>query len=165
MLTRQLSCPYCGWRTIAPAADLFARLKLIGLLRRDKQPDEEIIAALLPEAVTRMTCPTCKRVGLRESAADAIDDFDNDAAVGESGDWQAAVLCEACREPIDPERLEVFPNSRRCVDCQGKEDRGELDHEPKVCPRCGAAMEIRVSQARGKTRYRLFCSGIPSCSL
>jgi len=157
MLSKLLSCPACGWRTVCGTAEVISRLRLVGLLRRDGDPDEAILAALLPEAAGRMTCPACKRVGLAADDAEAVDEAD---------DWQAAVLCEACRKPIDPERLEVFPDSRRCVACQSRAESGEPDDdEPEFCPRCGALVELRVSRAGGLTRYKRFCTGQPPCRL
>ena len=157
MLSRRLTCPDCGWRTVCGPAEIASRLRLVGLLRRDGDPEEEILAALLPEAAPRMTCPSCKRIGLIEGEADEADDDD---------DWQAAVLCESCRKPIPPERLEVFPNTRRCVACQERAESGEPDpEEPEFCPRCGALVELRVSRGGGLTRYKRFCTGDPRCRL
>lgn len=157
MLSRSLSCPGCGWRTVCGEADIAARLRLVGLLRRDKDPDEGILAALFDDAAGRMTCPGCKRVGVVADDADAADDED---------DWQAAVLCEACRKPIDPERLEVFPDSKRCVPCQARSESGVPEpDEPDFCPRCGSLVELRVSRGSGLTRYRRFCTGQPACRL
>lgn len=157
MLSRELSCSGCGWRTVCGSADIASKLRLVGLLRRDPDPDDDILAALLPEAAGRMTCPGCKRIGLVANEVDPTADDD---------DWQAAVLCERCRKPIDPERLEVFPDSRRCVPCQSKAESGEPeDDEPDFCPRCGSLVELRVSRGGGLTRYRRFCTGQPSCRL
>src|SRR5690349_864557 len=116
MLSRSLTCPECRWRTVCGPADIASRLRLVGMLRRDGDPDEAIMVALLPEAAARMICPGCKRIGLVVGDADEADDED---------DWQTAVLCDRCRQPIDPERLEVFPNTRRCVACQSKAEAGE----------------------------------------
>ena len=127
-----------------------ARLRLVGQLRRDKNPDDAIVLALLSESAPRMTCPGCKAIGLAVSDVDELDD---------DGDWQAAVLCEICRQPIDPERLEVLPEARRCTDCQHKSETGTLpDDDPEFCPRCGALVELRVSRG-GITRYKRFCTG------
>jgi RNA polymerase-binding transcription factor len=32
-------------------------------------------------------------------------------------------LCEACGQPIPPERLEVLPEAKLCVECQRKRER------------------------------------------
>lgn len=157
MFAKRLSCPACGWATVSGAEDAAARLRLVGVLRREGDPDEVMLAELLPGAAERMTCPGCKRIGLAVSEADEPADAD---------DWQAARLCEACREPIPPERLEVFPDAKRCVGCQGKSEAGVDDaDEPEFCPKCGSLVELRVSSARGLTRYRRFCTGSPPCRL
>lgn len=157
MLSCSLTCPGCGWRTVCGPGDIASRLRLVGLLRRDGDPDEEILSALLPEAAPRMTCPGCKRIGLLVGDADEAGDDD---------DWQAAVLCQRCRQPIDPERLEVFPDTRTCVACQSRAEAGEPEpEEPEFCPKCGSLVELRVSRGGGLTRYKRFCTGNPPCRL
>jgi RNA polymerase-binding transcription factor DksA len=38
-------------------------------------------------------------------------------------------ICEDCDEPIDPDRLELIPEARRCVSCQEKhEHEREAQH-------------------------------------
>ncbi|MEQ8846284.1 TraR/DksA C4-type zinc finger protein [Botrimarina sp.] len=157
MLSLVLSCPECSWRTVCGPSEVASRLRLVGLLRRDAEPDDQIMAALMPDAAARMTCPSCKRIGLAVAEHDGADDQD---------DWQAAVLCDRCRKPIDPERLEVFPDTKRCVACQAKAESGAPEpDEPDFCPRCGALVELRVSRGGGLTRYKRFCTGSPPCRL
>jgi hypothetical protein len=151
----ELRCRRCGWRTVCGRDDAAARLRLVGLLRREPDPAEDVVAALLVEAAPRMTCPICKEKGLSASPTYAGDD-----------DWQAAVLCEVCRSPIPPERLEAVPGTRRCTACQGSAEAGRLiEEEPEYCPHCGALVELRVSRGGGITRYRRFCTGDPPCRL
>jgi hypothetical protein len=135
-------------------------LRLIGLLRRAKEPDESMLAELLVDAAPRMTCPGCKAKGtLRAAPTDELPDvWDDDG-------WQAAVLCEICRKAIPPERLEAMPESRRCVACQDKTETGTLEEEPDFCPKCGALVELRVSRGAGITRYKRFCTGVPPCRI
>ena len=155
MLAKEFSCKACGWRTVAGSADVASRLRLVGLLRRAAEPADGLLEALLPEAAPRMTCPGCKAIGLTVGDADESDDWD---------DWQAAKLCEGCRKPIPPERLEALPDTTRCVACQdGAESGTDTGDEPEFCPRCGALLELRVSRRGGLTRYRPFCTG--SCRL
>ena len=152
----QLTCTNCGWQTVCGRDDAAARLRLIGLFRREPDPEEEVVAALLVEAAPRMTCPLCKEKKLfAQPTSDVAAD-----------DWQAAVLCEVCRAPIDPERLEAIPNTTRCAACQGKSEAGQLaEIEPDYCPNCGAVVEIRVSRGSGITRYKRVCTGDPPCRL
>jgi Zn finger protein HypA/HybF involved in hydrogenase expression len=152
MLRKLLHCRQCKFRTVAGKDDLVTRLRLVGQLRRDKEPDDAIVEALIAEYAALMTCPGCKSIGLVPEDAD--DEWDDD------DDWQAAVQCEICRQPIDPERLEVLPDTRRCTECQSKSETGTLpDDDPEFCPRCGALVELRVSRGSGITRYRRFCTG------
>jgi RNA polymerase-binding transcription factor DksA len=88
-----------------------------------------------------------------------------DADQGERGEWEQVVVCEICREPIPRERLEIKPNATRCVACQDAADRGRSFVEPDYCPKCGSLLELRVSRSGGITRYKLWCTGIPSCRL
>ena len=156
MFSYELSCRNCGWQTVCGCADAITRLRLVGLLRRDREPEEDYVAALLVEAAPQMTCPLCKEKTL--AARPSVDDVNDD--------WQAAVLCEICREPIDPERLEAIPGTKRCAACQGKSETGQLsDIEPDYCPNCGALVEVRVSRGSGITRYRRVCTGEPPCRL
>jgi RNA polymerase-binding transcription factor DksA len=32
-------------------------------------------------------------------------------------------ICERCGKPIDPERLEIFPETTLCVDCKRESER------------------------------------------
>lgn len=155
MFAYELKCRLCGWRIVCGCDDAVARLRLIGLLRREPDPQENVVAALLVEAAPRMTCPLCKEKSVRANPADEISD-----------DWQAAVLCEVCRQPIPPERLDALPGVKRCAVCQQKSESGELsESEPKYCPQCGALLEIRMSRGTGITRYKRICTGNPPCRL
>jgi hypothetical protein len=157
MFSSELVCRSCEWRTVCGREDAIGRLRLIGMLRRDPDPDEELLKALFFEAAPRMTCPICKEKRLHAVEYNpADDDFD---------DWQAAVLCEMCRQPIPPERVEALPGVKRCVACQGRSESGVTDEEPDYCPRCGSLVEIRASRGSGITRYRRFCTGSPPCRL
>ena len=157
-LSFELSCDSCGWRTVSGRADAIARLRLIGTLRREAEPADDLLAELFVDGAERMTCPLCKRIGLQATPADADD--------ADGGDWQAAVLCEICRQPIAVERLEALPGARRCVACQGKSEvAGGQNEEPEFCPNCGSLVELRVSKGASITRYRRFCTGDPPCRL
>lgn len=157
MASIELTCRACGWRTISGRADAIGRLRRVGLLRRDSDPSDELIETLLVESAPKLACPACEAQGLVASAY--ADDSDDD-------DWQAAILCEICRQAIPPERVEALPGTRRCVSCQGKAEAGDIgDEEPDFCPHCGALVELRVSTGSGITRYRRFCTGTPRCRL
>ena len=65
--------------------------------------------------------------------------------------------CDDCGQAIPRERLELFPQSRLCVACQSRDEKGERPVEVEYCPRCGSAMELAPSRTSGITRYRLVC--------
>ena len=150
----RLSCVACGWSKLSDLSDAASRLRRGGSLRRDGDPGAALVEALLVDAAPRMTCPGCKRIGL--TVGQPLDESEED-------DWLAAVLCERCRKPIDPERLDALPGVKRCAACQERAESGETDDEPEFCPRCGSLMELRVRRGSGLTRYRLFCTGQPRC--
>ena len=155
MLSKQLKCPDCGWQTIGNEAELARRLRTLGLLKRAPSPPADLVCELLLTHASQLTCDACKSVGLRIT----------DSQADEQGDWQQAVVCEVCRQPIPPERVEIFPDARRCVTCQDVADRGAEPEEPEFCEKCGALVELRVSRGSGITRYKRFCTGSPSCRL
>ena len=154
----ELICRECGWRTVCGREDAVARLRIIGQLRRERKPDEALVETLFVEAASQMTCPICKEKSLFARPSQDVDE--------EAGDWQTAVLCEICREPIAPERLEVFPGTKRCAFCAAKVESGQLDEiESDYCPNCGELVEVRVSRGSGITRYKRVCTGDPPCRL
>jgi Prokaryotic dksA/traR C4-type zinc finger len=156
MFAYELTCRNCGWRTVCGRDDAVARLRLLGPLRREREPADDLVETLFVESAPRMTCPICKEKMLvaRPTELEAADD------------WQTAVHCEICREPIDPERIEALPDTKRCATCAAKAEAGQLpDVEPDYCPHCGALIEVRVSRGSGITRYQRVCTGDPPCRL
>jgi hypothetical protein len=154
MVAVQLKCPDCAWQTTCGLEQVVLRLRTLGLLRRATHPPEEMVHELLRANLPRLACDQCGHAGLL---------LGEDS--GDDADWQQAIVCEVCRKPISPERLEVLPNSIRCVGCQDVADRGEEPEELEFCERCGALVELRVSHAGGLTRYKRFCTGDPPCRL
>jgi Zn finger protein HypA/HybF involved in hydrogenase expression len=158
MFSHELTCRQCGWRTVCGLDDAVVRLRIVGQLRREREPDEDLVATLLVEAAPQMTCPICKEKSLAAHPSQSLDDG--------TDEWQTAVLCDICREPIDPERLEAIPKAKRCAACATKSESGQSpDLEPDFCPNCGALVEVRVSRGSGITRYRRVCTGNPPCRL
>jgi len=160
MISTTLECERCGWRTVCSSEEIARRLRLLGLLKRATHPPEELVRELLVANILRLACDECQKAGLILSESEDGSDVDiND------GDWQQAVVCEVCRKPIPPERVEVFPDARRCVGCQDVADRGEEPDELEFCEKCGSLVELRVSRGGGITRYKRFCTGSPACRL
>ena len=157
MLSANLKCPHCGWQTTCGEVEIARRLRVLGLLRRAAEPSEEMVRELLLTNTAKLSCDGCHQAGLVFSEPSDDDD--------EDGDWQQAVVCDVCRKPIPPERVEVFPDATRCVGCQDVADRGAEPEEPEFCEKCGSLVELRVSRGGGITRYKRFCTGSPSCRL
>ena len=156
MFSFELICRRCHWRTVCGRDDALSRLRLIGLLRREPDPEDSLLAELFTDAAPRMTCPLCKHKSL---SATPSDDSDQE-------NWPAAILCEICRAPIPAERLEAIPDARRCAKCQCLAESGALESsEPEYCPYCGAVVEVRMSRGTGITRYKRVCTGSPPCRL
>ncbi len=161
MFSKALECPQCGWRTLCGHEELARRLRNLGLLRRAPHPPADLVEELVKANIGRLPCDNCHATGLALAEAD-------DASLrgfSDSDDWQQAVLCEICRQPVPPERLDIFPTARRCVACQDAADRGAEPLALEYCPKCGALLEMRVSQGGGVTRYKQFCTGQPACRL
>src|SRR2546423_1371673 len=158
MFSHELTCRHCGWRTVCGRDDAIGRLRIVGQLRREREPEEDLVATLFVEAALKMTCPICKEKSLFARPSQVLAD--------EPDDWQTAVLCEICREPIAPERLEAIPGTKRCAICAAKAESGQLaEIEPDYCPHCGALVEVRISRGSGITRYKRICTGDPQCRL
>jgi hypothetical protein len=166
MLPTILACANCGWRTTCGEDELARRLRTLGLLRRSPHPPAEVVSELLRVNVHRLICDACHHTGLAIIGADDGGPYRILASSSDDdGDWQQARICEVCREPISPDRLEVFPTARRCAKCQDLADRGADAPPVEYCPKCGAVLEMRVSRGGGITRYKQFCTGDPPCRL
>jgi transcription elongation factor Elf1 len=151
MLRMDLSCSACGSAEECDAARIERRLRDAGLLKRNPHPSRDELRELVVGVAGRLSCPNCGHVGLHVQPSPEPET-----------DWQAAPRCQQCGQPIDPERLEIFPNTRTCVACQRASDRGATSDQPEYCPRCGSLMEVRQTRGAGITRYALVCSS-PSC--
>ena len=144
--SKTLRCNSCGWQTTCGLDEVARRLRTLGLLKRAASPPDDLVCELLTANASRLVCDQCQKVGLvvGEPADADLDLYDND-----DGDWQQAVVCEVCRQPIPPERVEIFPDARRCVACQDVADRGEEPEELEFCERCGSLVELRGQRGRG----------------
>lgn len=160
MLSANLKCLQCGWQTVCGEVEIVRRLRVLGQFKRATHPPEEMVRELLIANVGRLACDQCQSAGLVFSEPEESSDSHADA-----GDWQQAIVCEVCKKPIPPERVEVFPDAKRCVGCQDVADRGEEPEELEFCEKCGSLVELRVSRGGGITRYKRFCTGSPRCRL
>lgn len=145
-LLRQLRCPRCQRTSICGPEEMLQHLRDVGMLRRQAEPDWPVIIELVSHQVDALKCSECGHTGLvLEEARDDFDDEPTDSR-----------LCEVCRKPIPPERLEVFPHAVRCAACQNLPSVEDADY----CPRCGAPMTIQSTQGQGIARYVHRC---PDC--
>lgn len=166
MLSTVLACAKCGWQTTSGEDEIARRLRTLGLLRRSPHPLSEVVNELLKANVHRLTCDACLQTGLyNPSFSTGISVRRSAAPDDDEGDWQQARICELCREPISPDRLEVFPAAKRCAKCQDIAERGADPDPVEYCPKCGSVLEMRVSSGGGITRYKQFCTGNPPCRL
>lgn len=146
----ELACSHCNWTNQCGPGAMLRWLRDVRQVRRDAEPEPELLGELFRIAAPKYTCPKCAAVGL---VVREVPEEDDEA-------WCMARPCESCRKPIPAERLEVFPNTRLCTACQAKSDRGELTGPAEYCPRCGSVMALRQSGGAGVTRYVMSC---PSC--
>jgi len=130
---------------------MLRRLRTLGMLRREKEPDWGLVAELFRSAVGRLLCEACGHAGLRISSAE--DDWD-DAA------WGAGRRCEACGQTIPAERVRMLPNVTLCVSCQRLSERPVAAQPVDYCPRCGAVRHLRLRAGDGLAGYRPYC---PEC--
>lgn len=145
----KLECPNCRWHTVCGPSQMLDWLRKVKMVRRDAAPEPELLPELFRAAAARFACPQCNGLGLAiGAAADESDEA-----------WGMARKCESCGRPIARERLEIFPDTRLCVECQATSDRGDAPSDVEYCPRCGSIMTIRQSR-RGLTRYVMSC---PNC--
>ena len=163
MLAVLLKCQECDWEVRCNQVEIEQRLRQLGQLRRASHPPEDLVAELLKVHAKRLPCDQCHKAGLVFSEPEEPGDYDD--GDDRDGDWQQAIVCEVCHKPIPLERVEVFPDAKRCVGCQDVADRGEEPEELEFCEKCGSLVELRVSRGGGITRYKRFCTGSPRCRL
>ena len=144
------TCPYCGSQERLDAAELSARLRRLGMLKRDDQRDPVFLVQLAATQNPRLVCFSCGRGGVKVDLADDRDEWD-----------LPTKPCAACGQPLPPERLELFPESELCAACQQRVDRGgSPDQHDDYCPRCGTRMVVRQRRGSGIAAYEMIC---PDC--
>lgn len=144
----ELTCTACGQREVAGPLQMLERLRAAGMLKREKEPDWEVVRELFRTRSNVRRCAAC-------GAATTM----RPAETEEDVDWGDRRACERCRTLIPPERLELFPKATLCAACQQLCDRTPDQADPEFCPRCGEIMLIRLSRSSGIARYVLQCPG------
>ena len=146
----EVNCDACTWHALWDDRQIERTLQGVGMLRRANSPDPALLHELIHGVRAKLNCPECGEPGIRVS-------------LFEEGAWQEAVLCEVCRKPIPPQRLDAIPDAVRCVACQEELEGGAVNEEPEFCAKCGSPLVLKVSNSQGITRYRLLCTASPPC--
>lgn len=145
-------CPHCGRRSVAGASDRLRLLQSAGHLKRMKDPASPLIPELLKTFLPTIACSQCNKVGLRIVAHK--EDFDDT--------WFGVQpKCESCKSEISKERLEIFPNAKLCVKCQGKTESNPADSNQTEdsCPKCGQWLVT----SRRRSSVQAFAVHCPGC--
>lgn len=140
-------CPSCNRDEATPRDVALQRLRDLGRLKRVERTETSLLLEIARLAAGEIYCPDCGAAGMElRTGAPQRDDF-------------GGKRCEVCQKSIDPERLEVFPDSKLCTACQRGDERGLDSAEPEYCPACGTPLQP-VKSTVGVTRYRMMC---PQC--
>jgi predicted RNA-binding Zn-ribbon protein involved in translation (DUF1610 family) len=142
---RRVRCPTCNWQAVWGPEEMLQALRQRGAMRREKEPDLELLVHLTERAARQLTCVDCRHVGLQLTPWTPDFDFEPPQRV-----------CEACGKPIPVERLELFPQATRCAACQDRP--APASDETDYCPRCGGLVVLRLDRGSRAARYRATCS-------
>ena len=111
----QFRCPGCD--SIRPMIQegVLHWLRDHGRLVREEKPSNELLFEMARLQAQSKRCEECDHFGLLVEEPEELRDED----------WGGQRLCESCRVPLDPDRLEVFPDTTVCAKCQSAEERGD----------------------------------------
>lgn len=160
-------CPHCHQSRPWTQADRLVWLHQSGFLRKHKDPVDEIVQEMFRLKLAELPCPNCHKPGVKiVPTVQAVEDNDDewDTTGGGEGSAAAAKYCVDCREQIDPERVELFRDVTRCIDCQRRFENGEQSGKSAVfsaddlCPRCGDFLQTHRNRS-SRTAYRVQCQG------
>lgn len=160
-------CPHCRQTRPWTKADRLAWLQQSGFLRKHKDPADDIVSEMFRLKLSELPCPACQKSGVRIVVqVQKIEDDDSewDTSVGSTSTNVSARFCADCREQIDPDRVELFPETTRCVRCQQKFESGAQGgasssfSEDDLCPRCGDFLQTHRNRS-SRTAYRVQCAG------
>ena len=142
----RLTCRRCGCEQVCGIEELTKRLRAAGMLRREAKPDRDVVIELFNTSVSQFSCDECNQAGLAIEPAE-IDD-----------DWGDTRRCEVCKSVIPAERLEIFPDAKRCVNCEASGAELDEREEADFCRFCGGLMTLRQTGGNGITRHKMVCS-------
>lgn len=121
---------------------MLRELRALGSFRKIDKPEPEMVQELFFRRLEFIQCAKCDQATLEISEEKVAD-----------REWGQANACERCKKPIPPERLEIFPETTRCAQCQDSASSSEIEY----CERCGGLMTVQQS-SRGISRYIAMCS-------
>ncbi len=141
-----LKCHHCSHEKRMLDVQMLDVLQTRGMLRRAKEPDLTLVRELLTSIGGELKCNSCHEIGVA-----IMDDW--------SDDWSDEVQCLGCKTAIDPERLEVFPDTKYCPKCQKLVDAGgSPGAEDEYCERCGGIMKLSRRGGSGTAGYVMSCT-------
>lgn len=141
-----LKCHHCAHEFRMLDGVMVETLQARGMLKRDKSPEITLVRELLNTVSGDLKCDSCHSRGV-EIKDDWVDD------------WDDVVRCEGCKTAIDPERLEVFPDTKFCPNCQSSsESGGTPGAEVEYCERCAGVMKLVKRGGAGLAGYSMVCS-------
>lgn len=160
-------CPHCQQSRPWSQADRLIWLQQSGFLRKHKDPADEIVQEMFRLKLPELPCLNCQKSGVKlvpyvQSIEENDDEWNTFGSVNE--DASEVKYCSDCREQIDPERVELFPEITRCIACQRKFESGEKSGQPAtfsaddLCPRCGDFLQTHRNRS-SRTAYRVQCQG------
>lgn len=140
-----LHCHGCAEEKRLTDPQVLELLQNRGMLKRDNDADSALLRELLNSVANSLPCNECGGLGLLVK-----DDW--------SDDWSDEVVCEGCKATIDPDRLEVFPDTKFCPKCQADHEAGGMPgQETEYCLRCGGVMKLTKRGGSGTAGYQMAC--------
>jgi len=127
---------------------MLEHLRGAGMLKRVKEVEPEMLLELFRAFSSSLHCRDCNASGLV-----VVQDEEEQ----NEREWGAAPVCKKCAAPIPPERLEIFPDTDFCMQCQSSQERGENDEQREFCPYCGGLMSCRQTTRGGLSKYAMRC--------
>lgn len=143
----ELFCPHCKATELCDPHRMLGKLRSVSVLRREADPETDLLVELFRSSASRLPCYACKQTGLlvREPVAE---------------NWDTVRFCESCAVRIPDERLEVFPSAKRCAKCEASGNQ-EKNADREFCPKCGEVLNMRLRRGSGIAKYQMTC---PRCT-
>jgi Prokaryotic dksA/traR C4-type zinc finger len=149
----EFRCQHCSQIRSYTAEQIEEELRSLRFLRRSDHPEPDTLLELAHASIAQGLWPACEACGEKKLAVPRLE------SIAPDSEWNDSIPCENCGAEIPSERLELFPDSRICMRCQKKLEKGEVPGDIDYCPHCGDILQLRLS-ARGATSYKRYC---PAC--